>query len=213
MAVASGGTPGAGPAFRPCPQPGAAERRVKPDPCRSESRPRARLLGHSYVALALSAGASLAEAAALARHANARVTAEVYAGISRARPRDGSGETGSSRVRRRGADPELWMLVGEAASISTLEEMGLLRFEFFPQPGYVPGARPGARVPSVACRWRVWDVTRARVTDRGRRLPGRGNSGNARRSFPFGQAFGDPPESVQPCRLTGPGRTTANVRP
>lgn len=69
--------------------------------------------------------------------------------------------------------------------LNVLEEMGLLRFEFF---------------------------TRARVTDRGRRLPGRGNSGNARRSFPFGQAFGDPPESVQPCRLTGPGRTTANVR-
>jgi integrase len=39
-------------------------------------------LRHSYVALALSAGASLAEAAALARHANARVTAQVYAGIT-----------------------------------------------------------------------------------------------------------------------------------
>jgi integrase len=39
-------------------------------------------LRHSYVALALAAGASLAEAAALARHANARVTAQVYAGIT-----------------------------------------------------------------------------------------------------------------------------------
>jgi integrase len=39
-------------------------------------------LRHSFVALALSAGASLAEAAALARHANARVTAQVYSGIT-----------------------------------------------------------------------------------------------------------------------------------
>jgi integrase len=39
-------------------------------------------LRHSYVALALAAGASLAETAALARHANARVTAQVYAGIA-----------------------------------------------------------------------------------------------------------------------------------
>ena len=39
-------------------------------------------LRHSYVALALDAGASLAETAALARHANARVTAAVYAGLA-----------------------------------------------------------------------------------------------------------------------------------
>jgi integrase len=39
-------------------------------------------LRHSYVALALAAGASLAETAALARHANARVTATVYAGLT-----------------------------------------------------------------------------------------------------------------------------------
>ncbi len=39
-------------------------------------------LRHSFVALALDAGASLAEAAALARHANARVTAQVYAGLA-----------------------------------------------------------------------------------------------------------------------------------
>jgi integrase len=39
-------------------------------------------LRHSFVALALEAGASLAEAAELARHANARVTAQVYAGLT-----------------------------------------------------------------------------------------------------------------------------------
>jgi integrase len=39
-------------------------------------------LRHSYVALALSSGASMAEAAALARHANAKVTAQVYAGLA-----------------------------------------------------------------------------------------------------------------------------------
>jgi integrase len=39
-------------------------------------------LRHSYVALALASGASLAETAALARHANARVTATVYAGLT-----------------------------------------------------------------------------------------------------------------------------------
>jgi integrase len=38
-------------------------------------------LRHSFVALALDAGATLAEVAALARHANARVTAQVYAGL------------------------------------------------------------------------------------------------------------------------------------
>jgi integrase len=49
-------------------------------------------LRHSYVALALAAGLSLAETAALARHANARVTAQVYAGLAddgrRRRPRN-----------------------------------------------------------------------------------------------------------------------------
>jgi integrase len=39
-------------------------------------------LRHSYVALALATGLSLAETAALARHANARVTAQVYAGLA-----------------------------------------------------------------------------------------------------------------------------------
>jgi integrase len=39
-------------------------------------------LRHSYVALALAAGLSLAETAALARHANAGVTAQVYAGLA-----------------------------------------------------------------------------------------------------------------------------------
>ena len=39
-------------------------------------------LRHSFVALALEAGVSMPEAAALARHANARVTAQVYAGLS-----------------------------------------------------------------------------------------------------------------------------------
>jgi integrase len=39
-------------------------------------------LRHSFVGLALDAGASLAEAAALARHADARVTATVYAGLA-----------------------------------------------------------------------------------------------------------------------------------
>jgi integrase len=39
-------------------------------------------LRHSYVALALDAGASLAAVAALARHANAKVTAAVYAGLA-----------------------------------------------------------------------------------------------------------------------------------
>ena len=39
-------------------------------------------LRHSFVALALEAGVSMPEAAALARHANARVTAQVYAGLT-----------------------------------------------------------------------------------------------------------------------------------
>jgi integrase len=38
-------------------------------------------LRHSFVGLALASGASLAEVAALARHASARVTMQVYAGI------------------------------------------------------------------------------------------------------------------------------------
>jgi integrase len=39
-------------------------------------------LRHSFVALALAAGLTLPEAAALARHASPRVTAAVYAGLS-----------------------------------------------------------------------------------------------------------------------------------
>jgi integrase len=39
-------------------------------------------LRHSFVALTLAAGLSLAEAAMLARHANARVTAQIYAGLA-----------------------------------------------------------------------------------------------------------------------------------
>jgi integrase len=39
-------------------------------------------LRHSYVANLLESGGSLAEAASLARHANARVTATVYAGLT-----------------------------------------------------------------------------------------------------------------------------------
>jgi integrase len=39
-------------------------------------------LRHSFVALALEAGMSLAEVAVLARHANARVTGQLYAGLS-----------------------------------------------------------------------------------------------------------------------------------
>ena len=40
------------------------------------------MIRHSYVALALASGASLAETAVLARHANARITAQVYAGLA-----------------------------------------------------------------------------------------------------------------------------------
>lgn len=39
-------------------------------------------LRHSFVALALEAGVTLAEAAVLARHANAKVTGAIYAGVS-----------------------------------------------------------------------------------------------------------------------------------
>jgi integrase len=39
-------------------------------------------LRHSLVALALDSGTSLAEAAVLARHANAKVTGAIYAGVS-----------------------------------------------------------------------------------------------------------------------------------
>jgi integrase len=39
-------------------------------------------LRHSFVAIALAAGLTLPEAAALARHANPRVTATVYAGLT-----------------------------------------------------------------------------------------------------------------------------------
>jgi integrase len=52
-------------------------------------------LRHSFVALALAldAGLSLAEAAALARHANASVTAAVYAG-----PADGGRERAAAKL-------------------------------------------------------------------------------------------------------------------
>ena len=50
-------------------------------------------LRHSFCALALDAGASLAEVAALARHANARVTAAVYAGLA-----DGGREKAAARL-------------------------------------------------------------------------------------------------------------------
>lgn len=39
-------------------------------------------LRHSFVALALDSGTTLAEAAVLARHANAGVTGKIYAGVS-----------------------------------------------------------------------------------------------------------------------------------
>jgi integrase len=39
-------------------------------------------LRHSFVALALDSGVTLAEAAVLARHANAKVTGAIYAGVS-----------------------------------------------------------------------------------------------------------------------------------
>jgi integrase len=39
-------------------------------------------LRHSFVAVALEAGATLAEAAVLARHANAKVTGSIYAGVN-----------------------------------------------------------------------------------------------------------------------------------
>jgi integrase len=50
-------------------------------------------LRHSYVALALDAGASLAEVSALARHANAKVTAAVYAGLA-----DGGREKAAAKL-------------------------------------------------------------------------------------------------------------------
>ena len=39
-------------------------------------------LRHSLVALALDSGVTLAEAAVLARHANAKITGAIYAGVS-----------------------------------------------------------------------------------------------------------------------------------
>ena len=54
-------------------------------------------LRHSFVALALAAGLSLAEAAALARHANAGVTAQVYAGLA-----DDGRETAAAKLREAG---------------------------------------------------------------------------------------------------------------
>jgi integrase len=52
-------------------------------------------LRHSFVALALEAGASLAEASALARHANARVTGQVYAGLTE----DGRGRAAAKLIK------------------------------------------------------------------------------------------------------------------
>ena len=57
-------------------------------------------LRHSFVALALAAGLSLAEAAALARHANARVTAQVYAGLADDGREARRGEAGPGGLRR-----------------------------------------------------------------------------------------------------------------
>jgi len=54
-------------------------------------------LRHSFVGLALAAGASLAETAALARHANARVTAQVYAGLA-----DDGRETAAAKLVKAG---------------------------------------------------------------------------------------------------------------
>lgn len=48
---------------------------------RKASHPEPQCCRHSFVALALSS-ASLPEVAALARHGNARVTAQVYAGVT-----------------------------------------------------------------------------------------------------------------------------------
>jgi len=39
-------------------------------------------LRHSFVGIALDSGVTLAEAAVLARHANARITAQIYAGVN-----------------------------------------------------------------------------------------------------------------------------------
>ena len=53
-------------------------------------------LRHSFVAVALASGLTLPEAAALARHANPRVTATVYAGLT-----DQSGSSSRANSRRR----------------------------------------------------------------------------------------------------------------
>jgi integrase len=54
-------------------------------------------LRHSFVALTLVAGLSVPEAAALARHANASVTAQVYAGLA-----DDGRETAAAKLREAG---------------------------------------------------------------------------------------------------------------
>jgi integrase len=54
-------------------------------------------LRHSFVAVALASGVSLAEAASLARHANARVTAQVYAGLA-----ENGRETASAKLVKAG---------------------------------------------------------------------------------------------------------------
>ena len=57
-------------------------------------------LRHSFVAVALAAGLTLPEAAALARHANPRVTATIYAGLTDA-ARAGLGAKLPRRSERR----------------------------------------------------------------------------------------------------------------
>jgi hypothetical protein len=54
-------------------------------------------LRHSFVAVALAAGLTLPEAAALARHANPRVTATVYAGLTDTAGRAGGEACGGLR--------------------------------------------------------------------------------------------------------------------
>jgi integrase len=54
-------------------------------------------LRHSFVAIALANGVTLPEAAMLARHANARVTVAVYAGLT-----DGAREVAVDKLRNAG---------------------------------------------------------------------------------------------------------------
>ena len=57
-------------------------------------------LRHSLVALALDSSRSLAEAAVLARHANARVIGQIYAGVSETAKAEDRKQTRRRRVRR-----------------------------------------------------------------------------------------------------------------